>query len=298
MEESDRLLDDFINYLTVEKGLSKNTLGAYSRDIIKYLSFLDHDGVSPLNANPSHIVSFLSKLQENGISVRSYTRNLVAVRMFYKFLLKSNKISILPTVNIDMPKFAKRLPEVLSLEEVEKLLDAPKTGSHLGLRDKAMLETLYATGMRVSELVSIKLNDLNLQTGYIVTYGKGSKERIVPLGETATTYIKQYIDSARPILLKQRKSEHLFITSRAKRLTRQAFWAMIKRYALLAGIFRDKVKPHTIRHSFATHLLERGADLRSIQTMLGHSDISTTQIYTHVKTEQLKSIHKKSHPRG
>ena len=298
MEEVNLLFDEFLNFLTVEKGLSKNTLEAYSRDIIKYMSFLDHDGVSPLNASPSHIVSFLSKLQENGISVRSYTRNLVAVRMFYKFLLKSNKISILPTVNIDMPKFAKRLPEVLSLEEVEKLLDAPKTGSHLGLRDKAMLETLYATGMRVSELVSIKLNDLNLQTGYIVTYGKGSKERIVPLGETATTYIKQYIDSARPILLKQRKSEHLFITSRAKRLTRQAFWAMIKRYALLAGIFRDKVKPHTIRHSFATHLLERGADLRSIQIMLGHSDISTTQIYTHVKTEQLKSIHKKSHPRG
>jgi integrase/recombinase XerD len=197
-----------------------------------------------------------------------------------------------------MPKLAKRLPEVLSLEDVEKLLDAPKVGSHLGIRDKAMLETLYATGMRVSELVSIKLNDLNLQTGYIVAYGKGSKERIVPLGETAITYIKQYIDSARPILLKQRKSEHLFITSRAKRLTRQAFWAMIKRYALLAGIFRDKVKPHAIRHSFATHLLERGADLRSIQIMLGHADISTTQIYTHVKTEQLKSIHKKSHPRG
>ena len=298
MEESDRLLDEFLNHLTVEKGLSKNTLEAYSRDIIKYISFLDHDGFSPLNANPSHIVSFLSKLQENGISVRSYTRNLVAVRMFYKFLLKTSKISILPTANIDMPKLAKRLPEVLSLEEVEKLLDAPKAGSHLGLRDKAMLETLYATGMRVSELVSIKLNDLNLQTGYIVTYGKGSKERIVPLGETATTYIKQYIDSARPILLKQRKSEHLFVTSRAKRLTRQAFWAMIKRYALLAGIFRDKVKPHTIRHSFATHLLERGADLRSIQTMLGHSDISTTQIYTHVKTDMLREIHKKKHPRG
>src|SRR3972149_10052947 len=202
MEESDRLLDEFLNHLTVEKGLSKNTLEAYSRDIIKYISFLDHDGFSPLNAIPSHIVSFLSKLQENGISVRSYTRNLVAVRMFYRFLLKNNKISILPTANIDMPKLAKRLPRVLSIEEVEAILNAPKTEKYLGLRDKAMIETLYATGMRVSELISIKLNDLNLQTGYIITYGKGSKERIVPVGEVAIIYIKKYIDSSRPVFLK------------------------------------------------------------------------------------------------
>lgn len=298
MEESDKLLDEFINFLTIEKGLSKNTIEAYNRDIIKYLSFLDHEGVSPLNASPCHIVSFLSKLQEKGISVRSYTRNLVAVRMFYKFLLKNSKILILPTANIDMPKLAKKLPEILGLEDVERLLYAPKTESHLGLRDKAMLETLYATGMRVSELVSVKLNDLNLQTGYIVAYGKGSKERIAPINETAITYIKQYIDSARPMLLKQRKSDYIFVTSRSKRLTRQAFWAMIKKYALLAGIPKYKVKPHTIRHSFATHLLEGGSDLRSIQTMLGHSDISTTQIYTHVSTGMFKEIHKKKHPRG
>ncbi|MBI4972234.1 MAG: site-specific tyrosine recombinase XerD [Candidatus Omnitrophica bacterium] len=270
MEESDKLLDEFLNYLTVEKGLSKNTLEAYNRDIIKYLSFLKD--VSPLNANPSHIVSFLSKLKENGISVRSYARNLVAVRVFYKFLMKNGHISNTPTANIDE--------------------------DNLGLRDKTMLETLYATGMRVSELVSIKLNDLNLQTGYIAAYGKGSKERIVPLGENAISCIRKYLDSSRPMLLKHRKSEYLFVTSRSKRLTRQAFWALIKRYALLAGISKDKVKPHALRHSFATHLLERGADLRAIQTMLGHADISTTQIYTHVKTDTLKAIHKKSHPRG
>ena len=298
MEEAYRLLDDFLNYLTVEKGLSKNTIEAYSRDIIKYLSFLDSDGVTLFDAKPSHIISFLSKLKENNISVRSYTRNLVAIRMFYRFLLKNNKITMLPTANIDMPKLAKRLPRVLSIEEVEAILNAPKTETHLGLRDKAMLETLYATGMRVSELISIKLNDLNLQTGYIITYGKGSKERIVPVGEMAITYIKKYIDSSRPVFLKNRKSAHLFITSRGRQLTRQGFWAVIKRYSLSAGISRDRVKPHAIRHSFATHLLERGADLRVIQTMLGHTDISTTQIYTSVKTDQLKAIHKKSHPRG
>jgi len=218
--------------------------------------------------------------------------------MFYKFLLKKGSISAMPTANIDMPKLAKRLPQSLSIEEVERLVEAPEAKKTLGLRDKAMLETLYATGMRVSELVSVKLNDLNLQTGYIVTYGKGSKERIVPIGETAIAYITGYINSARPVLLKGRSSEHLFITARGKRLTRQTFWVIIKKYALLAGIPSNKAKPHTIRHSFATHLLERGADLRSIQTMLGHADISTTQIYTHVRAERLKSIHKKSHPRG
>ena len=298
MEESDRLLDEFLNHLTVEKGLSKNTIEAYSRDIIKYFTFLEKTNVQPLKADSNHIVSFLSELKKNGISARSYTRNLVALRMFYKFLLKKGSISAMPTANIDMPKLAKRLPQSLSVEEVERLVEAPEAKKPLGLRDKAMLETLYATGMRVSELVSVKLNDLNLQTGYIVTYGKGSKERIVPIGETAIAYITGYINSARPVLLKGRSSEHLFITARGKRLTRQTFWVIIKKYALLAGIPINKAKPHTIRHSFATHLLERGADLRSIQTMLGHADISTTQIYTHVRAERLKSIHKKSHPRG
>jgi len=298
MEETDRLLDEFLNHLTVEKGLSKNTIEAYSRDIIKYFTFLEKANVQPLKADSNHIVSFLSELKKNGISARSYTRNLVALRMFYKFLLKKGSISAMPTANIDMPKLAKRLPQSLSVEEVERLVEAPEAKKPLGLRDKAMLETLYATGMRVSELVSVKLNDLNLQTGYIVTYGKGSKERIVPIGETATAYITGYINSARPVLLKGRSSEHLFITARGKRLTRQTFWVIIKKYALLAGIPINKAKPHTIRHSFATHLLERGADLRAIQTMLGHADISTTQIYTHVRAERLKSIHKKSHPRG
>ncbi len=298
MEESDRLLDEFLNHLTVEKGLSKNTIEAYSRDIIKYFTFLEKADILPLKADSNHIVSFLSELKKNGISARSYTRNLVALRMFYKFLLKKGSISAMPTANIDMPKLAKRLPQSLSIEEVERLVEAPEAKKPLGLRDKAMLETLYATGMRVSELVSVKLNDLNLQTGYIVTYGKGSKERIVPIGETAIAYITGYINSARPVLLKGRSSEHLFITARGKRLTRQTFWVIIKKYALLAGIPSNKAKPHTIRHSFATHLLERGADLRSIQTMLGHADISTTQIYTHVRAERLKSIHKKSHPRG
>lgn len=295
---ADNLLDEFLNSLLVEKGLSKNTLEAYSRDIIKYLNFLDTKSISPLHATPSHIVSFLSHLKGNGISTRSYARNLVAVRMFYKFLLHQSYLSSSPTATIDIPRLATRLPDVLSLEDVEKILNAPKMDNQTGLRDKAMLETLYATGMRVSELVSVKLNDLNLQSGYIIAYGKGSKERIVPLGESAVLAIKDYLDTSRPKILKARKSEHLFITNRGKKLTRQAFWALIKKYALVAGISPKRVKPHVLRHSFATHLLERGADLRSIQTMLGHADISTTQIYTHVKTDKLKEIHKKSHPRG
>lgn len=296
--DADRFLDGFLNFLIVEKGLAKNTIEAYNRDIIKYLSFLTKNNTSLLKADPSHVISFLAMLKENGISVRSYTRNLVAIRMFYKFLLKNGDISIMPTANIDMPKFGRGLPETLSIKEVERLLEIPAIETPKGLRDKAMLETLYATGMRVSELVSIKLNDMNLQTGYIIAYGKGGKERVTPMGEMAITYIKRYIDQSREIFLKGRKSEYLFITARGKRLTRQGFWALMKKYALMTGISRDKVKPHIFRHSFATHLLERGADLRSIQTLLGHADISTTQIYTHVRIDKLKAIHKKKHPRG
>ena len=197
-----------------------------------------------------------------------------------------------------MPNFLKKLPQILSLDEVEKLLGAPNSATPLGLRDRSMLETLYATGLRVTELVSLRLNDLNFQVGYITAFGKGSKERIVPLGENAILWLRRYLDTARPSILKMRESDHLFVTARGGRMTRQNFWALIKRYGLLCGINSEKIKPHTVRHSFATHIMERGADLRFVQALLGHADISTTQIYTHLKTERLKELHGKHHPRG
>lgn len=298
MSEADILLDNFLNYIAVEKGLSRNTLEAYNRDLIRYIDFLEGKGFSPVKATPSQIVSFLSTLKERGLSVRSYTRCLVAIRGFYRFLMKGRYISSNPTSYIDLPRFFKKLPEVLGLEDVERLLDAPETKRTLGQRDKAMLEVLYATGLRVSELVSLKLRDLNLQAGYVTAFGKGSKERLIPIGDSAIHWVKRYLASARGRLLKARHSDYIFVTARGDRMTRQGFWEVIKRYAEKAGIDRKKVKPHIIRHSFATHLLERGADLRSVQTMLGHADISTTQIYTHIRREWLKAIHERHHPRG
>jgi len=298
MSKADLLLDNFLNYIAVEKGLSRNTLEAYNRDLIRYIDFLEGKGVSPLTATPSQIVSFLSTLKERGLSVRSYTRCLVAIRMFYRFLLKGRHISSSPTSYIDLPRFFKKLPAVLSLEDVERLLDAPDTKKPLGLRDKAMLEVLYATGLRVSELVSLRLMDLNLQAGYVTAFGKGSKERLIPIGDSAIQWVTRYLASARDRLLKGSHSDYVFVTTRGDRMTRQGFWEVIKRYAIRVGIDKGRVKPHTIRHSFATHLLERGADLRSVQTMLGHTDISTTQIYTHIRREWLKAIHERYHPRG
>lgn len=298
MSEADILLDNFLNYITVEKGLSRNTLEAYNRDLIRYIDFLEGKGLSTIKATPSQIVSFLSLLKERGLSVRSYTRCLVAIRGFYRFLMKERYISSNPTSYIDLPRFLRRLPQVLSLEDVERLLDAPDTQRPLGLRDRAMLEVLYATGLRVSELVSLRLRDLNLQVGYITAFGKGSRERLIPIGDSAIHWVKRYLEASRGRLLKGSHSVYIFVTARGDRMTRQGFWEVIKRYAIRAGIDKGKVKPHILRHSFATHLLERGADLRSVQTMLGHADISTTQIYTHIRREWLKAIHERHHPRG
>jgi integrase/recombinase XerD len=243
------------------------------------------------------IMSFLLDLREHGLSSRTTGRNLSALRMFFRFLKREELIKADPTVNIESPKIRPHLPSVLNVSEVDSLLCQPDTDTVRGLRDKAMLELLYATGTRVTELVKLKLTSINLEVGFLIAFGKGSKERIVPLGETAQRYLKEYITRVRPQYLKGRTSPFLFVNASGKNLTRQGFWKIMRRYALKAGI-NKKLSPHTLRHSFATHLLERGADLRSVQIMLGHADITTTQIYTHITQERLKQIHKQYHPRA
>ena len=293
----ERYLDLFINYLIVEKGLSKNTIDAYSRDILGYINHLSGMKFSDIGTvAPLDIVKYIGKLRDGGISPRSTARKLTAIRMFYRFLNAEGYIKSNPTLLVELPKGISRLPKAISLEMVDILLSAPDTKKPLGLRDKAMLEVLYATGLRVSELVSLKVGDVNLDVGYLMAFGKGSKERVVPMGESAQQWVKNYISDGRPKLYKG-QSEYLFINRSGKALTRQGFWKIIKSYAKKAKITAS-ITPHTLRHSFATHLLERGADLRSVQMMLGHADISTTQIYTHVTTERLKEIHKRHHPRG
>jgi len=294
----DARVDTFITYLVVEKGLSLNTVESYSRDLRKFADFAENlEILDPGRVDSILVISFLLHLKDNGLSSRSTARTLSALRTFFRYLTREQIISADPTVNIESPKMRPHLPSVLSIGEVDALLGKPDVETGRGLRDRAMLEVLYATGVRVSELVSLKLGNINLDVGYLLAFGKGAKERVVPLGETAQEYLKTYLLASRPVLLRGRTSAHLFLNGRGERLSRQAFWKIVKRYALQAGI-RKKLSPHTLRHSFATHLLERGADLRSVQMMLGHADISTTQIYTHVTQERLKNIHHQYHPRA
>ncbi len=291
----DDLLARYLNFLAVEKGLARNTLVSYERDLRKYFIFLKVKNSD--DVTPSDVSSFLANLSSSGIAAPSIARCLSAVRGFHKYLLIDGLAQRDPTTNLETPRGWKRLPKTLSSIDVEALLNQPESSTPIGIRDKAMLELLYATGLRVSELVGLKLNDINFERGYLIVVGKGSKERVVPLGETASAIVQEYRERARRSLLKGRDSDHLFISSQRRGITRQMFWERIKYYARKAGIGRN-VSPHTLRHSFATHLLDNGADLRAVQAMLGHADISTTQIYTHVSRERLKKIHEKYHPRG
>ncbi|HEY7535303.1 MAG TPA: site-specific tyrosine recombinase XerD [Thermodesulfobacteriota bacterium] len=294
----DQFSDTFLTYITVVKRLSKNTIESYQRDIQKFFSFLEKRQITNIEqVDYKLILDFLSDLKGKGLKARSLARILISIRQFFKYLLIENVIKINPTFLIRTPKTKRILPQVLSIEDVERLLSLPNETTLESLRDKAMLEILYATGIRVSELVELGLNDINFELGYLIAYGKGSKERIVPIGENAKNKLNEYLNIGRPKHLKSRNSTHLFITRLGKKMTRQAFWKIITKYANKSGITK-KISPHTLRHSFATHLLERGADLRAIQMMLGHSDISTTQIYTHIERERLKEIHKKYHPRS
>lgn len=293
-----RHVDSFLGYLAAERGLAPNTLEAYGRDLARYLDFLERQGAArPEEVTSALILHFLGELTAAGLAARSRARTLAAVRMFHRFLLTEGYAPENPASRIEIPRGLHRLPQTLSPAEVERLLAAPTGADPLERRDRAMLELLYATGLRVSELVGLRLPDLQLDAGYLRPLGKGSKQRIVPLGETAQAELASYLREARPRLLREKEVLFVFLNRSGKGLTRQGFWKIIKRRALEAGILKN-ITPHTLRHSFATHLLENGADLRSVQTMLGHADISTTQIYTHVTRERLRKIHEQYHPRG
>ena len=291
-------LDLYLDYLTVERGLAPNTRASYSADLLKFLAYLKDRGISDWSqVRYSEVMGFLSKSQEQGLAPRSRARLLSALRGFFKFMLRDGHLKESPVANLASPRLRRQLPTVLSVAEVERLLARPSPELPLGLRDAAMLEVLYGTGLRVSELVALTLGRVNLEVGFLVVMGKGSKERIVPAGEAATESLRSYLKEARPRLLKGRMTEILFVTNRGTAMTRQGFWKLLKKYGREAGL-KKELTPHILRHSFATHLLERGADLRSVQMMLGHADISTTQIYTHVARERLREVHKKYHPRA
>jgi integrase/recombinase XerD len=292
------LADLFLNYLQVEKGLSANTLESYSRDINRYLDFLGKNHIFDIaGADTAMILKHLIALRDEGLSARSRARHLVALRGFYRFLLQEKVLDHDPSRLIDLPKTGLKLPDALSFEEIEALLRTPDVTKPAGIRNAAMLELLYASGVRVSELVNMLVTDAHIEAGFIRVFGKGSKERVIPIGRPAQASLNTYLETARPVLLKHHKSHHLFIARAGKPMTRQGFWKLLKLYALKAGI-KKKITPHSMRHSFASHLLEGGADLRAVQLMLGHVDISTTQIYTHVVREHLKKMHDKYHPRG
>jgi integrase/recombinase XerD len=292
------LLDQFLHYLTVEKGLAKKTLEAYSHDLNRFLNYLQEKRIEDvLRATQLDVRAFLLTLKVRKLSNKTIVRNLVAIRTFFRFLTQEGKLESNPVEDFESPQLAKTLPEILSLREVEQLLETPKPQNPLGIRDRSMFEMLYATGMRVSELVSLQMNQLNLEGGYVLVFGKGSKERAVPLGAEAIKWVSHYLKGARQELSKGKESPFLFLNRSGRKMSRQMFWKNIKRCGRTAGI-RKKITPHLLRHSFASHLLARGADLRSVQMLLGHADISTTQIYTHVTGERLKQVHKRHHPRG
>jgi integrase/recombinase XerD len=292
------LIDEYLNYLTVEKGASRNTIDGYSRDLNRYAGFVGEGGIRGIGGvGTEEVISFLASLQGEGLAANSVNRALAAIRGFYKYLLREKKVEHTPVAHIELARVWMRLPDVLSREEMDLLLAQPGAATPADLRDASMLELLYATGIRVSELIGLTVNSINWQVGYLVAMGKGEKERIVPVGRTAYDRVKRYLDGARPLLLKGAENDHLFLNRSGKGMTRQGFWKIVKKYAAKAGLGK-RVHPHTFRHSFASHLLEWGADLRSVQIMLGHADISTTQIYTHVTRERLKEIHRKYHPRG
>jgi integrase/recombinase XerD len=289
-------LDTFIDHLWLEDGLSKNTLESYLADLSHFNAWLSKQKSDLLNANQADIQQYLAvKFPQS--KPRSISRLIASMRRFYRYALRENLIKTDPTLQIESPKLPRSLPKSLNEQEVEDLLNAPDINHPIGLRDRAMLELLYASGLRVSELVGVKVNEVSTQDGVVRVTGKGSKTRLVPMGEEAADWITKYIKQARPEILQKRLCDALFVTARADAMTRQAFWYLIKRYAIVAGISKH-MSPHVLRHAFATHLLNHGADLRVVQMLLGHADISTTQIYTHVARERLKQLHSVHHPRG
>ena len=296
-EQDTTLIERFLDALWLERGLSENTLTAYRSDLQGLAIWLQAEQGDLLTAARHDLLRYLQRRAEQGASPRSSARQLSSIRRFYRYLLRERQISEDPSARIDAPKLGRALPKSLTEDEVERLLAAPDVEQAMGLRDRAMLEVLYASGLRVTELVSLTLQQVNLQQGLVKVIGKGNKERLVPLGEEALNWLERYLREARALLLGATQSDVLFPGSRKSAMTRQAFWQLIKRYALKAEITKH-LSPHTLRHAFATHLLNHGADLRVVQLLLGHSTLSTTQIYTHVARERLKSLHSQHHPRG
>lgn len=298
MAQLNYYIEEFLNFLSVERGLAQNTKIAYRTDLKKFDQYLEKQKIDSLpNVTRKHITNFLMDEKEKGIGSRSLGRRLVAIKTFFRFLVNERILNEDITTTLDSPKLWKTLPGVLTLQEVEKLMKAPKLTDPLGIRDRAMIELLYATGLRVSELVNVKIVDVNLEAAFVRSIGKGSKERIVPLGGKALEWIGKYLERVRIKVKKGKESPYLFLTDRGSKMTRQEFWHRLKKHATEVRI-KKKISPHTLRHSFATHMLSNGADLRLVQEMLGHADISTTQIYTHVDSDRLKNIHKQFHPRS
>jgi len=291
-------LDEFCDALWLEDGLSRNTLASYRLDLAQFAGWLDgKKNKTLLAAEHADLLAYLAYRVAGKAKATSTSRLLSSLKRFYQYELRQGKITADPTLNIDSPKLPRGLPKTLTEQDVEKLLAAPDVNDPLGLRDRTMLETLYASGLRVSELVTMKVAQVSQDMGVVRIVGKGAKERLVPLGEEALDWLKRYLKQARPQILGQRAADAMFVTSRGGAMTRQSFWHLLKRYSVQAGLAKP-ISPHTLRHAFATHLLNHGADLRVVQLLLGHSDISTTQIYTHVARERLKQLHAKHHPRG
>ena len=296
LSNSETLIDNFIDVLWLEKGLSKNTLSAYRHDISSFSDW--YKGVSLLEVQRVDLLDYLSQRLKDGYSSRSTARSLSSLRAFYSHVTVKHNLKENPTSRVDSPKLGRSLPKTLSEDEVEKLISSPDVEDYIGLRDRAMLELIYACGLRVSELISLDMLNLNLRQGVIRVIGKGEKERLVPMGEEALDWVQRYINKGRPYLLKEdNKVSELFLSKRGKSMTRQTFWYRIKEYANKASINKD-LSPHTLRHAFATHLINHGADLRTVQLLLGHSSLSTTQIYTEVARHRMKELHNEHHPRG
>ncbi|PWG53084.1 site-specific tyrosine recombinase XerD [Ligilactobacillus salivarius] len=294
----DNILMDYLHYLKVERGLSENTINSYGIDLKLFLEYLRENEIPSFNqVNKEVIVNYMQSEKNNNKANSSILRSVSSLRKFFQYLAQEKIIEKDPMLLIDTPKKKQHLPQVLTKEEVEKLLRSPNTGQVLGLRDRAMLELMYATGLRISEIINLKLEDLHLTMGTLQTLGKGHKERIVPVGDEAIKWVNRYLEEARPKLLKQKRSNYLFLNFHGNNLTRQGVWKNLKAEVRKAGIQKN-ITPHTLRHSFATHILENGADLRIVQELLGHADISTTQIYTHLSNKQLADIYNRAHPRA
>ena len=299
MSDSDRqILDAFIDNIWIEKGLSQNTLDSYRSDLEQFCSWLEKNNLSYIKTSKKEILSYLSFLFQKGLGSKTVARKLSSLKSFFRYLVFKSIIPNDPSSEVETPKLLKSIPKSISEKEVEALLAAPDEKTDIGLRDKTMIETLYSCGLRISELINLELLDLNLRQGVIRVIGKGQKERLVPMGDQLIGLLDLYISSSRKNFLNKRHSDFLFLSTRGQRMTRQSFWHRIKHYCLASGFEPDKISPHVLRHAFATHLLNNGADLRVVQLLLGHSDLNTTQIYTEVARQRLKRLHTEHHPRG